>query len=397
MRHKERLLATLKGLATDQLPFLPRLDLWYRANKTNKTLPLKYRNATLCEILNDMQLGFHAVIPDFQDLNTLDDDVDRALGIYRLWFMPYHVNLCNVKRTVRYEKDMTTVEYETPKGKVRTKVIYDETMKRAGITITHIAEYALKTRQDFEVLGYIFENIEVTPNYDGYRKFQESIGENGLAIAYTSLAASPMHLIMRELARMDDFFLMLVDYPDEMRQLEEKIKRYFLRIFEITCNSSAEVVLSGANYDSSVTNPSFFKSYITPALATQSDALHKKGKFLLTHTDGENKGLLEEYIKSKIDIADSVCPAPMTKHSIKEYRKVFEDKITIWGGIPSAIMLEDTMSDKDFCKYMEAFFEDIGNGDHLILSVADTMPPAAKFERVEMISKMACEFGPVRP
>ena len=86
----------------------------------------------------------------------------------------------------------------------------------------------------------------------------------------------------------------------------------------------------------------------------------------------------------------------MTKLGIKEYRDVFGEKITIWGGVPSVIMLEEAMSDKGFSHYIERFFEDIGIGDHLIVSVADTMPPAAKFERIEFISKIVREFGPVR-
>jgi len=396
MTYKERLLATLKGESTDQLPFLPRLDLWYRANKRNGTLPSKYKNATLGQILEDMGLGFHAVIPDFQDLCSPDDDVDRALGIYRLWFIPYRAVLQNIERKVHYEGDTTTVEYYTPKGNLRTRVIYDETMKKAGITITHIAEHIVKSKDDLEALGYIFDNIEVLPNYEGYQKFQDIVGENGLAVAYTSLAASPMHLILRELMKMDDFFVMLFNFPDEIHQLERKIEGYFSKVLDVVSNSSAETVLLGANYDSSVTYPPFFKEYITPALNAQSKTLHQKGKFLLTHPDGENEGLLQEYLNSNIDIADSICPAPMTKLGIKEYRDVFGEKITIWGGVPSVIMLEEAMSDKGFSQYIEKFFEDIGIGDHLIVSVADTMPPAAKFERIKLISKIAREFGPVR-
>ena len=33
-------------------------------------------------------------------------------------------------------------------------------------------------------------------------------------------------------------------------------------------------------------------------------------EYLLTHTDGENQGLLQHYVASNFDIADSVCPAP---------------------------------------------------------------------------------------
>jgi len=312
MTPKERILATLKGKKTDRLPFIPRLDLWYRANKRNHTLPSKYKNATLRQILEDISLGFHAVIPDFQDLRSQDDDIDRALGIYRLWFMPFRAVLQNVKRVIHHDADSTTVEYHTPKGMLRTKVIYDESMRRAGITIIHIAEHAIKSKDDLECVGYIFDNIQILPYYEGYQEFQESVGESGIAVAYASLAASPMHLVMRELMKMDDFFLMLYDYPEQMQQLEREIQGYFDKVFDVVSRSSAEVVLLGANYDSSVTNPRFFKEYITPTLKTQSKNLHRKNKFLLTHPDGENEGLLQEYINSGIDIVDSICPAPMT-------------------------------------------------------------------------------------
>lgn len=397
MTHKERLLATLRGEAVDQLPFLPRLDLWYNANKHNGTLPAQYKGATLPQILEEMDFGFHAVIPDYKDLRSPEDEVDRGLGLWNLWFSPYRIHLRNVERTVRYEGDLTTVEYRTPKGNLGTKVLYDESMRRAGVTITHIDEHVIKSEKDLEPLGYVFENIEVVPNHEGYRKFQEQVGDNGLAVACALLAASPMHLVMRDHIGLEDFFFMQHDFPDEMKRLEQQIQSFYDKMFDITANSSAEVIISGANYDSAVTNPPFFKQYITPALCAQSEVLHQKGKFLLTHTDGENDGLLQEYLDADIDIADSVCPAPMTKLGIKEYRDAFGDKVTVWGGVPSAIMLEDSMPDKGFMEYMDRFFEDIGAGDHLIVSVADTMPPAAKFERIETVSKMVREFGPVAP
>jgi hypothetical protein len=37
MTHKQRLLKTIKGKLTDYIPFVPRLDVWYRANKLDET------------------------------------------------------------------------------------------------------------------------------------------------------------------------------------------------------------------------------------------------------------------------------------------------------------------------------------------------------------------------
>ena len=67
MNHRQRILSTMKGQKTDILPYVPRLDLWYKSNKYKNTLPKKYNSATLMEITDDLDIGYHAVIPDFRD------------------------------------------------------------------------------------------------------------------------------------------------------------------------------------------------------------------------------------------------------------------------------------------------------------------------------------------
>ena len=79
MTNKERMLKVLRGQATDRIPYTPRLDLWYRANQLAGTLPAKYKSASLMEIVDDLSMGFHAVVPNFQDLRSEDDEVDPKL------------------------------------------------------------------------------------------------------------------------------------------------------------------------------------------------------------------------------------------------------------------------------------------------------------------------------
>jgi hypothetical protein len=124
--------------------------------------------------------------------------------------------------------------------------------------------------------------------------------------------------------------------------------------------------------------------------------LHGQGKYLLTHTDGENQGLLGHYVASEFDIADSVCPSPMTRLSIGQVRAAFAGRITIMGGIPSVALVRDSMTDAQFERYLDAFFAQIGRGDHLILGVSDTTPPAADFRRLRIIADRVEAFGPVR-
>ena len=404
MTHKQCMLAAIRGEPTDRLPWAPRMDLWYRANRLAGTLPKGYGDASLIDIVDDHGMGLHAVVPNFRDLREPEDDVDRGLGIYNLHTMPYRTVLENVRRNLRVEGDRTFVEYETPVGTVCTTVLYDETMRKAGVSITHVEEHVFKTPEDYAAVGHIFENTRVAPNYDGYARFGAQVGDRGLAVGFVSLAASPMHLIQRELMPLDTFFYEMHDHPDEMNCLAEQVGVYWGRLLEAVSECPAEVIFVGANYDASVTYPPFFQAHILPWLKRFADAPHAKGKYLLTHTDGENTGLLEHYVNANFDIADSICPAPMTKLSFKEVRDAFaacpehsrRGRITIMGGIPSVALLPSSMSERDFDAFLDRFFVDIGSGDHLILGISDTTPPAADFGRIMKIGRHVDAFGPVR-
>lgn len=390
------MISTIKGEPAEILPFVPRLDLWYKANKKSGTLPDKYKNATLMEITDDLEIGYHAAVPDFRDYIGEDGDADLGLGIYRFATVPYKVRLHNIRQKTIRENGLTTVEYETPHGTVRTKVLYDESMRKSGATIAHVAEHAIKSVKDFDAVAYIFENAEVSPNYSRYSEFKEQIGNRGITVAFNSLSASPYHFILKELMKTESFFYESFDYPDELRHLVGRLSKYYDKVFDTVLGSPGEVLLSGANYDSSITTPLLFEEYFAPYIKKQAEACHKKGKFLLTHTDGENRGLLEKYLACGFDIADSICPAPMTSHTLADVRSVFDGKITIWGGIPSISVLETSMSDYEFEKYLDMTLESIGRGDHIIFSIADTTPAGAKFERIQQIAKKVREFGAVK-
>jgi hypothetical protein len=161
----------------------------------------------------------------------------------------------------------------------------------------------------------------------------------------------------------------------------------------VVCNCSADVVFVGANYHSDITYPPFFEAHIQPWLKKWAQGLHAKGKYLLTHTDGENTGLLEHYLSAQIDIADSICPKPMTKLTIKQVRDAFAGKITIMGGIPSVALMKTSMSDRDFEEFLDEFFGMLGEGDHIILGISDTTPPAAQFDRLVKIKERLESFS----
>lgn len=396
MTYKQRMLDVLAGEPADRIPWVPRLDLWYRANRLAGTLPSKYRNASLTEMVDDLGWGYHAVVPEYKNLRSVHDEVHRPLGIHNLACMPIRTVFDDVELAVTQEGDRTIAEYRTPVGTLVTVTLYDEAMRKAGISISHVQRHAFQGPEDYAALEYLFRHARAEPNYTGYCEFAQRIGGRGFAVAYLSAAASPMHLIQRDVMPVDRFFFEMVDRPDALASLAEGIAGYWRQSLAAAADCPAEVLLLGANYDSAIQYPPFFDKHIRPGLAEFADMLHARGKYLLTHTDGENRGLLQHYLASRFDIADSVCPHPMTRLTIGEIRQAFDGQITIMGGIPSVALLRDSMNDRQFEQFLDDFFEQIGAGDHLILGISDTTPPAAEFDRLRRIAERIEEFGPVR-
>ena len=395
MKIKERLLNAIRGLPNDELPYVPRMDIWYTANKHRGTLPEKYRYATLKELTEDLGLGYHYVIPDFKAYDGPDSYADTGLAHYRFNTKPYRLIFHNMERKIETDgKGGYRIEYITPIGSVTTACRYDERMKADGLTLNVITGHALKTDKDYEIVAYIFGNCEVVPEYEGFERFKnEIVGDNGLCVGYALNWASPMHYIGKDLMDFERYCYESYDNPERLVWLAGRLSAFFDNVFDAAAGSSAELILSGCNYDASITPPPMFKEHITPFLKKQADKLHGMGKYLITHTDGENRGLLGEYVDSGIDIADSICPAPMTSQTLAEIREAFGDRITIWGGLPSICFLEQSVDDYAFDSFLDDLFESIGNGRRIILGIADTTPPDAKFERVLEVARRARQFG----
>jgi len=394
MTHKQRMMATVRGEMPDVIPFAPRIDLWFNANKKRSTLPPQYRDCEHPdEISRDQGWAIHKVILEYMG-HGLDAIVDRPLGVHRIPSQGFLTHLSeDVERRINQEGDQTKLHYITPRGSLTAAFTYTEQMRRSGVSIPWINDHALKGQEHFAPLGYIFENLQVEPAPEGYTNWAASVGEDGLAAGYALTATSPMHHIMKILSDATRFYYLHRDYEKEILELVESIGVYFRKVFKVASDGPAEIVMIGGNVDDTITYPPLFRDHILPWLQEASDILHAKGKLMLIHTDGENKGFMDYLYESGMDFADSVCPAPMTKVSIGEYYRRWSDRITIQGGIPSNLTLPEATTDEAFESYLDNLFQVVAPGNRLILGVADAVPPDASFERLMHIAKRVDKEG----
>ena len=392
LTYRDRILSALRHEPVDCLPWVPRLDLWYKSNLYRDTLPQAWRDAALLDIARELGAGFHAVIPDFLDSPTPDEAYDRVLGLDHVPNQPFTWHFRRTTRTVEHSGEYTRVTYRHPAGELTGVLRYSEQMRRDGATLMHTEEQVVKTPADYAVVAALFEDIEVVCDESRYRALCADVGTDGLVVAFANIAASPGHHLLKELVPFDQFFYHMYDCPEHIEKACERMQGYFRQVVEACCRSSAEAVMLGANYDVMVTPPTVFEQYIVDDFRDYSDTLHAAEKLVVTHTDGENEGILPFYRQMGIDVADSVCPAPMTRLSLAEYRRTFAQEIAVWGGICSVSVLPESFTDEQFAAHVEDVLQAAGDGCGLIVSIADTTPPDACIERLRYIGSRIREF-----
>jgi uroporphyrinogen-III decarboxylase len=82
----------------------------------------------------------------------------------------------------------------------------------------------------------------------------------------------------------------------------------------------------------------------------------------------------------------------MTSIDIADTRRLWGDRVTMWGGIAS-VMLTDTFSDDEFEEHLDDLFRAIAPGERFILGFGDNVPTDAPFDRVKRIAQYWVERG----
>ena len=402
MTQREKLLKVARGEMVDTIPWIPRIDLWHNAKSLAGTLPRKYRQYSVEEIHRAEGWPLHKVIPEYLKPDRPEDIIHRAIGLYRLKEFPYDFEFSSaIEIEVDYEESddesMTHVVYHTAVGTISVRHGITAEMKKSGASITWVKEHAIKTKDDYHTLANLFANLTLKPAYERFKRWQDSVGEDGIAVAQGLgiACSSPMHFIQKTLLDATDFYLHYHDYPKEMAELVEALEPLYRRLIDILAGSPADAALWSGNVDDMITYPAYFETDILPWCRRAGQKLHAAGILTMVHPDGENRGLMDLIPRCDMDIADAVTPYPMTKIDIAEYyeRWCRSGKMTIQGGIPEMFLLEESTTRDDLKDYLDHLFNVITPGTRFIASIGDTSPPNTDFDRLLYIGERIAKEG----
>jgi uroporphyrinogen-III decarboxylase len=353
----------------DRIPFIGRMDLWYSYHQNGGTLPPPYENASLWDMQRDLGIGIF------------------GFGAWDVSF--YRLVHHQVEVTTKVEHGETTVQYHTPHGTLTCRERMTEDLREAAGAGARV-EFPFKNHHDYDALQFLVEHTEVVENFDAYDAFVNAIGTDGLALPFAGWL--PAHQLMIRFMGYERFYYELHDHPNRVEALIGALTEQYREILALAADCPAQAIEVGANYDEQMTPPRVFDRYFAPLYREARETLARDGKILVVHGDGEMRQLLERLMLCGVQVVEALTPKPMTSIDVAATRRLWGNRVVMWGGLASVILTE-TFSDEAFEQYLEDLFEAVAPGDGFVLGFGDNVPTDALFPRIQRVAEFWAERG----
>lgn len=350
---KQRLLRSMKGEDIDRIAWSPFLAYYW------DYLPQETQNRGQLAYLKEM-------------------GADPLLRGFFTLYQPEYVN-CEIRTKECGSKRI--VSYETPVGTLNLGYTFAESANSWFLT-----EHPVKEEEDFKVLQYIFEKMNLKEDYSRLKNLQSEMGEDGLILPVLgAFDKTPFQELLERWCGTVDLTYALYDFPEVVEECLAAMEVQAVRAAEISAASEAEAFIFWE--DSSTTNisPEFFSKYTAPMIQKWAEILHKNDKLLIHHACGHIRDLLPLMNKTSVDMIESISPPPTGNIDLDEAFKLLGQDKGLIGGIEPIFFENCTIPE------LEArvdYLCNISKGRKYILANSDSCPPNVSYEKFLAVSRM---------
>lgn len=380
----DRVLAVFEGRIPDRIPFIDRMDFWYKGCKFQGTLPTIFQDMSVSDIHKSIGFGHQdwQYPYTFKYRNLEMVLIHEGEEIYHE-NNPEITNFPTLWGMVPIDKPgITTTKLITPLGTLsyQHKMIHESLI--TGTTRPYMISRPIQEESDYLIYEYIIEHSEFCPRFNEFFEQEKTIGSNGYLVPIIERIPF-QHLLIDAIGEIETFYT-LHDNPKPFERLlyvldlQVRDKLYKLADFNVPYIEFTD------NLDGIMTNPILFKKYFLPHFQSYSEIAHKQNKLLGSHTDGDLNPLIQLLPDSGIDVCESFTPTPITSCPFDAAFKAWEKGPVIWGGLPS-YYLEERVSEDDLLKYVDGVLQTVGNRP-FILGIGDAVMSDNIIERVRLVA-----------
>ncbi|MFC2159186.1 hypothetical protein ACFLQS_00510 [Actinomycetota bacterium] len=235
--------------------------------------------------------------------------------------------------------------------------------------LSWVTEFPFKSEADYEVLEFIYSNMEFKPTNEGYLFTEDMIGEEG--VIFVSVGRTPFQMILYELMGPNNCFLEHASNPDKFNSLYRLLYERQKEKYKLAAKNPGKIIWSPDNITGSMTPPKFFKEYVLPFYNEMADILHAEDKYYGVHMDGMLDPIKDLIGKTKLDIIEAFTPPPMGDLSVAEALELWPEKI-VWVNFPASVI---AAGDKNKSKkYTIDLLKSVAPGDRMLIGCTENYP-----------------------
>jgi len=383
---RERVLAVMDGRMPDRLPFIDRIEIWYKGMLARGTMPPAYEGMSLNQVHKAVGIGRQKFsIPYALKLRGVDmrilfegelihQESDPDVRYFPAQYPPEEIP--------RNRPGTSVVEYRTPRGSVSVSYVFAESMISLSGMEPYLTSHLVKEETDYRIVEYILERADFVPLYEAFKAEEEAVGAHGLLVP--SIHRIPFQQALLEYLGEMSLFQALYDSREALDRLIHLLDLQMVNIIERLAETDLPYIEFGDNLDGMMTNPNLFQEYCIPEYQKYTGMLHDMGKKAGSHTDGNLKPLVDLMPESGLDVCESFTPQPLTELLFEEAWAKWRNGPLIWGGIPSDL-LEERTDQAVFEMFVENLLATVGRNP-IIVGVGDMVLDINRIERVKYIA-----------
>ena len=350
------------GRAGGKVIWQPRIDCWISDRMfADGELPGIYKGMKKVDIYKE--LGCSARVYEYNDcFQPVYDDTIRVSSKTE---GQYHTNII-----------------ETPVGTV-TQVLKSTPSSWAQL----VEKWWVCTEEDLKIFTYIEQHTNWRFSQEHFDKTKAEWGNLGAPTVFIPRVS--VQRLYIDLMGVEEAVYALMDYPETVEEYFDALRECHLRLIDVINESPINIINFGDNIHSGTLSPALFEKYVLPEYKIRCERLHKAGKFVCAHFDGDNRGLMEYYRQTGLDGIEAITPVPQGDVTLEEVHENLGDMYPL-DGIP-AVYFDEEFPEEVLVECVHKILDLFA--PHLILGISDEISSNGNMERIRLVGKIVDEYN----
>jgi len=188
------------------------------------------------------------------------------------------------------------------------------------------------------------------------------------------------------LCGMEDVFAYMVQEPDFLHELLDRICDYNIKIIKMSMEYPFDGFYFGDDWGQQkglMMGPVFWRQFIKPRMKRMYLEVKKNNRYIMQHSCGDIEEIFPDLIEIGLDCYQTFQPEI---YDIKKVKEKYGDKLTFWGGISTQRLLPYATPDEVYLKTKE-IMKIMGKGGGYIAAPTHAIPSDVPTENVDAMLK----------